>query len=361
MTVRNKARTGIWATSVLVKRHLLHNHHVRPIVAELFLTENCNLRCISCACWRRRTEDELTYEEWISIIEQLDQLGFVKMNFTGGEPLLRSDAIDIIRHASSTSRAQLHLNTNALLLELDKIHQLLDAGVRSFNVSIDGATARMHDHIRGREGAFNRSLRNLRELLGLRSQYRLKVRMCATVMKENIAQLADIARLAQHLRVKLFFNVVTDRTFLFRDSAIGPLADLDREALGEALNELLLLKRERSRFLPRYSTICYIASHFENQLQKDLPCAESQLKLMVHSRGQIGGCWAEDPIFSLRARPMADILASTAFKRGQSRLLFKECQGCGSNHSLNMRLEARPLLLDMLWQTGLITKPKTIY
>jgi hypothetical protein len=42
----------------LVKRAIAPGLHVRPLVSELFLTENCNLRCISCNCWLENTPED---------------------------------------------------------------------------------------------------------------------------------------------------------------------------------------------------------------------------------------------------------------------------------------------------------------
>ena len=38
-----------------IKERLAPQLHVRPLVAELFMTDNCNLRCVSCQCWREHT------------------------------------------------------------------------------------------------------------------------------------------------------------------------------------------------------------------------------------------------------------------------------------------------------------------
>jgi hypothetical protein len=127
------------------------------------------------------------------------------------------------------------------------------------------------------------------------------------------------------------------------------------------LNELLAYKREKPELLPRYSVICYIGDHFRDQLQKDLPCVESSLKLMVHSQGQVGGCWAHDPEFSVRKDPIEQIVRSAKFRKTQTDLYFKRCKGCGSNHSLNLRFDPRPLAYDALWQVGIFKKRKKLF
>jgi MoaA/NifB/PqqE/SkfB family radical SAM enzyme len=303
----------------------------------------------------------LTCEEWFEVIRQLGDLGFVKLNFMGGEPLLRPDAADIIGFASSHTDAELQLNTNGILLTPAKIRELIEAGVRSFNVSFDGATPEMHDHIRGQKKAFARTLENFHELVRLRDAYRLKLRIFFTVMRVNVSELVEIAKLAQALKVRLSLNVLTDHTFLFRGHNITRLGEIDQQALDHALNEFLVLKRERPEFLPRYSVICCVGDHFQDQLQQELPCVEAYLKLMVHSRGQAGGCWAHDPEFSLRTESVQSILSSVKSRERRTDFFFKRCRGCGCNHALNLRLDQRALLYDALWCLGIFRKRRKIY
>ena len=72
--------------------------------AEIYLTDKCNLRCVYC-----RAEDNIPYNdnsindalslyEYKFIINGLSQVGIKKINFTGGEPLLYQDPVELIRY-----------------------------------------------------------------------------------------------------------------------------------------------------------------------------------------------------------------------------------------------------------------------
>ena len=153
MRTGEQARLARFFIQLGVKRWILPDIHVRPLVAELFLTENCNLRCISCACWLENTKAELTTQEWKGVIDQLVRLRIIKANFTGGEPLIRPDALEILTYAHAAGIQHMHLNTNGIRLTPDVLEEVLAAGVRSFNISVDGPDKRIHDHVRGRDGA----------------------------------------------------------------------------------------------------------------------------------------------------------------------------------------------------------------
>ena len=128
----------------------------------------------------------------------------------------------------------------------------------------------------------------------------MRVRMNYTVMRSTVAALPEIMRLAQRLRVQLYLNLATDHTFLFRDGQVSIEARVDQAQVDAALAEVEQVLRADRRFLPRYSELAYLRGHFADLLQKPLPCAESQLKLMVHSTGEVGGCWGHDATANVR-------------------------------------------------------------
>jgi MoaA/NifB/PqqE/SkfB family radical SAM enzyme len=333
------------------KEHVKPDLHVRPLVAELFLTENCNLRCVSCACWRTNTKDELTTAEWMDVLEQLAQERIYKVNFTGGEPLMRRDAIHLMRHATALGIRHLHLNTNAILLTPQRIPEVLAAGVRSFNISVDGVRE-THDLIRGRTGSFDTTVSHLRALAEAGRDLGIRIRMNFTVMRDNVTVLPDVARLAQELGVQLYLNLATDHTFLFVHEQVTEQAAIRSRELSEALKTLEELARRDRRHLPRFTDLRYIPKHFDDVLQADLPCAESQLKLMIHSRGEIGGCWGHAAGMSVREKRIRDVIASPEYREEHTRLFRKQCVGCGSNYSLNLRWRPRTYVDDLMWRRG---------
>jgi MoaA/NifB/PqqE/SkfB family radical SAM enzyme len=351
-SISDKARLAWFFGRLAVKERIAPRLHVRPLVAELFLTDNCNLRCTSCGCWTTNTKGELSTPEWQDVLRQLVAMRIYKVNFTGGEPLIRPDAIALMAYARDAGIRHMHLNSNGIRLTPEVLDNVLAAGVRSFNISVDGPTGLVHDRIRGRLGAFETTTAHLRHLIAQRAAYGLKVRMNFTVMRDNVDHLPGIAELAQELGVALYLNLVTDKTFLFRTEAVSSQTDVAGDRLDRALAELETLARKDRRWLPRYSDLRYIRGHFSDLVQRDLPCAESQLKLMVHSRGEIGGCWAHDPNASVRERPIAAIVDDPAYRAEHAKLFRKECVGCGSNYSLNLRWRPGTYLADLQWRAG---------
>ena len=105
------------------------------------LTDRCNLRCSYCmphdfAAWLP-SENLLTTDELVEVIEVAVSQGIDEIRLTGGEPLLRPDIVEIVARISSIENApKLSMTTNGLALaKLAK--PLVDAGLRRINISLD--------------------------------------------------------------------------------------------------------------------------------------------------------------------------------------------------------------------------------
>jgi MoaA/NifB/PqqE/SkfB family radical SAM enzyme len=255
-------------------------------------------------------------------------------------------------HAQRRGIRNLHVNTNAVLLDDRRRDAVLEAGVRSFNVSVDGPRADVHERVRGVTGSFSRTVGNLRRLLEERDALRLRVRMNFTVMRSNVEDLPGMVDLAQELGVQLYLNLATDHTFLFRDGQVGIETRVGGDRVAAALAQVEARLRRDRRFVPRYSELAYAQRHFEDQLQRALPCAESQLKVMVHSTGELGGCWGHDARVNVRDVPVADILDAEDYRAEHARFFRKECVGCGSNYALNLARRPGTYVEDLLWRLG---------
>jgi hypothetical protein len=150
--------------------------------------------------------------------------------------------------------------------------------------------------------------------------------------------------------VQLYLNLATDQTFLFRDGQVSIEARVDRDDLTEVMAEIEEVARKDTHFIPRYSELAYIPRHFSDLLQTSLPCTESQVKLMVHSTGEVGGCWAHSGAHNIRETSIAEILASDHYRDQHEKFFRKECKGCGSNYALNLSWRPRSYFDDLMWR-----------
>ena len=100
-----------------------------------------------------RSKDKLlTTKEIIRLIKTSSQMGVSKIRFTGGEPLLRKDLLELVEVAKKTPGIEsVHLTTNGLLLS-NFIQELDRAGLSGINISLDTLDPQKFKIITRREG-----------------------------------------------------------------------------------------------------------------------------------------------------------------------------------------------------------------
>lgn len=122
------------------------------------LIDRCNFRCQYCMPQGAELDyilqqNLLSCEELLTLIQSVFvPLGFTRFRLTGGEPLLRPDAIEIVRAiASLPTTRDLSVTTNGFLLA-DKAQPLYEAGLRRINISLDSLDPQTFDEIIGTRG-----------------------------------------------------------------------------------------------------------------------------------------------------------------------------------------------------------------
>ena len=117
----------------------------------LSVTELCNLRCRYCmpedGVCKKRHEEMLTQEEMIMAIRAAAVLGIRKLRITGGEPLVKSNIVELCRAAAAVEGIEdVCLTTNGTLLP-KLAAPLREAGVRRLNISLDTLDAEKFRYI----------------------------------------------------------------------------------------------------------------------------------------------------------------------------------------------------------------------
>ena len=141
--------------------HLLQFSIDKKPVVVWNITRACNLNCIHCYAKAvdRAPEGELTNEEGRLLIDDLADFGVPVILFSGGEPLVRPDLVDLARYAVKKGIRAV-ISTNGTLISGDKAKELRDIGLSYVGVSLDGMEE-VNDHFRGRKGAFRDAMNGI--------------------------------------------------------------------------------------------------------------------------------------------------------------------------------------------------------
>jgi radical SAM protein with 4Fe4S-binding SPASM domain len=192
-----------------------------PFLVVWDFTHRCNLKCRHCYQDAQvALPNELTTEESLGLIDEMAAAGVAAVAFSGGEPLMRRDFYEVAHHAHE-SGMYVSLATNATLITPDTAKRLSAAGVDYVEMSIDGKDAASHDAFRGIPGAFDRTVRGIRNCV----EEGLFTCIACTVTQDNLSEVPEIYDLGVELGVTrmIYFNFIpTGRGAGMVESDISP-------------------------------------------------------------------------------------------------------------------------------------------
>lgn len=175
---------------VLIDSHGRNHNYLR-----ISITENCNLRCTYCmpaeGIQLTPKKHLMSADEIVEIASTFVSLGVTKIRLTGGEPLVRKDAKEILLRLSKLG-TELTLTTNGLL-----VHQFItifkEAGITSLNVSIDTLQKDKFTQITRRD-EFEKLDENIRLLLAEGFIVKLNVVLIKGFNENEILDFIDLTK-----------------------------------------------------------------------------------------------------------------------------------------------------------------------
>lgn len=320
---------NIWRTgNVMLNRYLGTCPRYCPVMV-LFITGRCNLRCRMCGVCDLehgyRDEDELTTEQWKNLIyDAVTSLGTTLAVISGGEVLLRKDLFDIIRYAANQG-VSIHLCTNAILLDEEKILQLRDSGVSTVSISIEGPQAEIHEYIRG-SNTFAPVVSAIQKMRKIAPQIHIGINYVIT--KYNFIYMTDMLHFAEKLGVHQIKFAPIHTNLLHKDKDFSDCSDLLFQE-----EDIPALEREvqRVREACRKSTLNTTSdAFFEGITQlphtsRSIRCYAGYAICSVGPSGYVTPCSEFDSPFNVKERSIVDIWRDPAFH-----VLRKKVDDCSS-------------------------------
>ncbi|MFW9244391.1 radical SAM/SPASM domain-containing protein [Corynebacterium striatum] len=127
-----------------------NQHFSAPVRASIDVTYACDLRCIHCRtntgeiplAIRRKM---LSIEQLKTVIRDLDKMKTFEITLTGGEPTMRKGFWDLLKIVPDLSFSETTLITNAATHDMSLLDRIIDGGINSVRVSIDGTRSTFKD------------------------------------------------------------------------------------------------------------------------------------------------------------------------------------------------------------------------
>ncbi|MHB1407615.1 MAG: putative heme d1 biosynthesis radical SAM protein NirJ2 [Desulfitobacteriaceae bacterium] len=297
-------------------------------------TNACNMYCDHC--YRDagvKANEELNTVEAKTLLEQIAKAGFKIMIFSGGEPLLRPDIVDLVAYAKSLGLRPV-FGTNGTLLTLDLARRLKEAGAMGMGISLDSLDKAKHDAFRKYSGAWDEAVQGMRNC----REVGLPFQIHTTVMEWNAHEVESITDFAVEegaVAHHFFFLVPTGRAVTIEEES------LRAQEYEDILRRIMLKQQTVSIELkptcaPQFMRI---AKEVGVDVRFGRGCLAGTHYCIIGPKGQVQPCaYLNIPLGDVRETPFDEIwqnhevfqtLRTLEYKGGCGTCQYKKiCGGC---------------------------------
>ena len=125
-------------------------------------TLRCNLNCIHCGsdCSKEALSPDMPAEDFLKVLDSITphvNPHKTMIVLTGGEPLMRKD-LEKCGEEIYKRGFPWGMVTNGFGLSTERFNSLLQAGLRSITISLDGLNPETHDWFRGKSGSWEKAI-----------------------------------------------------------------------------------------------------------------------------------------------------------------------------------------------------------
>lgn len=319
------------------------------------LTARCNLKCVMCRYGRGWAPRELGTERFSGIVDELAALGCRKVHFSGGEVLARND-FELLAARAAEAGMKVTLTSNLTLLTKERSKALSKIRLSSISTSLDGATAKMHDAVRGVAGSFRRTLAALALIERHKKRETPRVRINFVMMRKNFHDYPALVELAADLGAKDVVPMPVDskqsalrlskRLIRIYNAEVAPRVREARERAGMPVSDHLVHPFGRDKAAVASAADGRYAASYYGSAQ----CYAPFLHMFVAWDGKVYLCCMTngriEPLGDLSRQSAAEVFLGERYQRKRRQMLaarLPQCHACdmylGENRALARSLQ----------------------
>lgn len=252
-----------------------------PTYVQIEPVGQCNLRCTMCPINYREdqpltgTRKMMDFDLFTRIVDRFTNLQVLHLQGVG-EPLLHPRFFDMVEYGVKKG-ARVTTNTNLTLLNAARAERCVTSGLDTLHFSIDGTTPETYEKIRV-NAHFDKVIANLETLVSTRTRMGStypRLHMVMVIMRQNLAELPDLVRLASrygaeevfaqqlshdfadtafHPKYRPLHSYVNRQSLLYEDLEQVETIFAEARALAQELGVKLRLPRTRPRTFDAQTT-----------------------------------------------------------------------------------------------------------
>lgn len=139
--------------------------NIKLTYCDLGIAYQCNFKCKTCEFWKNsplNKDNVLSIEQWKNVLDQLSELvdkQICTINLSGpGEPLLRDNIFDLIKHGRDLG-LKIQIISNGFCVNKQIAADIAASGLKFISFSLDSLNPETHNYLRGKDNAFEYVMR----------------------------------------------------------------------------------------------------------------------------------------------------------------------------------------------------------
>jgi len=171
-----------------------------PIRVDMSLTFRCQNSCIHCYAGGPHETDELSTEQWKQVIDHLYRIGVFILTFTGGEPTLKEDLLELLSYGQKKGLVTGLITNGRRLTDEKYVRSLGESGLDFVQVTLESHKPEIHDLMTGIMGSWTETVAGIKNLIPTK----IYTTTNTTLSKYNAGDFLDTVDFIKELGVAAF-------------------------------------------------------------------------------------------------------------------------------------------------------------
>lgn len=333
---------------------------ILPMNYTVSLLYTCNSRCNTCRIWKKKANN-LSPEEYAKIFRSVGRSPYW-ITFSGGEPFLRNDIVDVVTTIYNISRPRIiNIPTNGLLVNtiVEKVESIARACPKAqiiINVSIDGIESQ-HDEIRNVPGNYKKAISTFNKLKALKLS-NLQVGIHTVISRYNVESFYSVANELLRLHPDSYITEIAEERVEL--DTIGLDITPGKVAYKSAIDYLIhRIKNEKYKGMSKI-TMAFRIEYYNlvKAIMRDekqvIPCYSGLASCQISPDGEVWSCCVKaKSLGNLRENgyKFSKVWYSAKARKDRKSIHHKECWCPLANASYTNMLMNIPTLMRVSYRS----------